>query len=224
MPLLTHHLNGPYAITDRHLLPNTTDLLHAVEQALRGGVRIIQYREKTPDPSQLLDTAKALVDLCHRHNALLIINDHLDLALRAGADGVHLGLEDASLEAAIAAGGPNFVVGATCHDRLDLALKAVALGAHYVAFGRFFPSSTKPDAPAANLGILTEARATLPVPVVAIGGINLDNAALALRAGADMVAVVQAVFGTPDTQAAAEAFCTLIHQHSIHRQVSREFT
>lgn len=211
MRLTPVHFRGPYAITDAALLPDQGDLLLAVEEALIGGVRVVQFRDKQP-PEQLTKVAAELVQLCHRFKALLLINDHLDLALEVGADGVHLGQEDKNLEEAVRRGGPEFIVGATCHDSLDLALRAVAQGAQYVAFGRFFSSSTKPGASPAPLDILSAARSRIPVPLVAIGGINLDNAAQVLSQGADMVAVVHALFGMPRVRVQAQAFCRLIRQ------------
>ena len=201
-------LQGLYAITDAKLTPDDTLLLQ-VEQALRGGAAIVQYRDKSSDAGKRLRQARELTALCHRFGVPLVINDDPQLALACGADGVHLGQSDTGLQRAREMLGNDAIIGITCHDSLTLAQQAQNDGADYVAFGAFFPSSTKPDAKPAPLSLLAEAKQKLPLPVVAIGGISIDNAPELITQGADMVAVVGELFAHKDTQARAQRFSAL---------------
>lgn len=206
-----------YAITDHQLMPGTR-LLDAVTQALEGGCRRIQYRDKTDDRQRRLSEAEALQNLCCQYRAQLIINDDLELALSCGAQGVHLGQSDASPALARERLGPDAIIGVTCHASLDLARAALDAGADYLAFGRFFPSQTKPDAPAAALTLLAQARIEFPEQsIVAIGGITLDNAPALLAAGADWLAVSHSLFSAPDIRAQARAFKERL-THRLERQ------
>jgi thiamine-phosphate pyrophosphorylase len=176
-------LRGLYAITDSRLLADGR-LLPYVEAALRGGARLLQYRDKSADESRRLREAEALRELCERHGATLIINDDAELAARLGVS-VHLGQTDGSLAAARALLGRQAIIGATCHGSLQLADQAVAEGADYMAFGRFFQSLTKPGASEASPELLEQARARFAnVPLVAIGGVSLDNAPELIGRGA----------------------------------------
>ena len=201
---------GLYAVTDAFLLPDEY-LIFAVEQALVGGARWIQYRDKSADAGRRLAQAQALNALCQRYTAPLIINDDVELTFQIGAAGVHLGQHDLTLATARARLGANAIIGVSCYDRLDLAVAAERAGADHVAFGAFFPSPTKPDEIRAPIELLREARAALNLPIVAIGGITADNAPLLLEAGADALAVVSALFAQSDIQAAARRFAALFH-------------
>lgn len=192
---------GLYAITDGP----RPDLLAAVEAALRGGVRVVQYRDKTTDAARRLSEARALVELCHRHVVPLIVNDDVELAAQSGADGVHLGEDDADLTQARARLGANAIVGVSCYDSLDRARDLAAAGADYLAFGAFFPSPSKHTTRRATPQLLRDA-AEFGKPRVAIGGITADNAPPLIDAGADFLAVISAVFGAPDIEAAARRF------------------
>jgi len=205
----TLELSGLYGITDTGLMPDTDTLLTFCDAAISGGLRILQYRDKSRDDARRFEQACALKSLCHRRGCLFLINDDVELALACGADGVHLGQKDGSLSAARQRLGAAAIIGQTCHDRLDLALKAEAEGASYVAFGAFFPSRTKPEARLAPLALLPKARAQLQVPIVAIGGLSVDNAGQVIAAGAQMTAVVHALFAADDIQAQAERFSRL---------------
>lgn len=191
-------LHGVYAITDPVLCPADL-LLGKVEAALRGGVRVLQYRDKPATPEQRLSRAFALKALCEQYGALLIINDDLELCLQVHAHGLHLGRSDGDIAAARKALGPKRVLGVTCHSDLAYALDAKKLGADYCAFGRLFDSNTKPDAPPCPLDVLVQARQR-GLCTVAIGGINVDNAGLVRRSGADMIAVIHGIFGQPDIE------------------------
>lgn len=201
---------GLYAITDAALLPDDR-LVTAVEQALLGGARLVQYRDKSSDGARRLTQARALNALCRHHDVPLIINDDVELAAQIGAAGVHIGKDDPAFATARARLGATALIGVSCYDCLALALDAERAGADYIAFGAFFPSPTKPAEIQAPLGLLREAKITLTVPIVAIGGITPDNAPSLLDAGADALAVVSAVFAQPDIQAAARRFAALFH-------------
>ena len=195
-------LHGLYAITDSHLTSGDR-LLERVRAALRGGARWIQYRDKSTDAPRRLAEARALAELCHERGAGLIVNDDVELAAASGADGAHVGREDADLESARARLGAQAVIGVSCYNRLELAEDAAARGADYVAFGSVFPSPTKPEAVQADLDLLREARARLALPICAIGGIDADNAAIVAATGVDMLAVISGVFGEEDPEIAA---------------------
>lgn len=204
---------GLYAITDNTLTPPAY-LLKAVEAALKGGAVLVQYRDKQGTSAERFQQASDLVALCRDFEVPLLINDDPELARRVGAAGVHLGQGDQPLGDARALLGADAIIGITCHDQLALARAATQGGADYLAFGRFYPSSTKPGASAASPAILGEAK-TLGLPVTAIGGITLDNAAPLIRAGADLLAVVGGLFGdqTTEIEARANAFARLFAQH-----------
>lgn len=181
-------------------------LVSAVALALAGGVRLVQYRAKpSPDPA----VARELLHLCLGHEAGLIINDDVQLAAAISAHGVHLGREDASLSHARRMLGERAIIGASCYNDLDRAARLVDSGADYLAFGSVFASPTKPDAVHCAPEILTRAR-EFGRPVVAIGGITLENAAQAIAAGADMVAVISGLFGADDLRARARSFQELL--------------
>lgn len=202
---MSRPLSGLYAITpDRPEAPER--LLASVDQAIRGGARVIQYRDKGTDWARLAATATALTALCRSQGVPLIINDNLELALAVGADGVHLGRDDADPRSARARLGPHALIGVSCYDRLDLAVAAQRNEASYLAFGSFFPSPTKPEAVRCTPGLLVQARRALHLPLVAIGGITPQNADSLIAAGADMVAVITGVFAAPDVAAAASSY------------------
>lgn len=202
-------LQGLYAITDGTLMPDTASMLFQVEQALRGGAKVIQYRDKSTDTLKRQSQSQALLDLCNQYSIPLLINDDVELAKKIGAQGVHLGQSDGIVSQAREYLGAGYIIGNTCHNSIALAQTACQQGADYVAFGAFFASSTKPDAKPAPLQLLTEARSKLPVPVVAIGGINMDNAGQVITAGADMVAVIHSLFASDDICTQAGCFDSL---------------
>lgn len=198
-------LRGLYAITDSRLASDST-VSQLVGQALAGGAKIIQYRDKTDDREKRSQEARSLLGICQTMKVPLIINDDVELALTIGADGVHLGKEDDDIASARRRLGPEAIIGVSCYNQFDKAISAEAAGADYIAFGRFHSSTTKPDAVAASPGLLIRARKELNIPVVAIGGITPDNGGPLIEAGADMLAVVHAVFGQPDIRSACENF------------------
>lgn len=217
MKTRSERLHGLYVITDHALSQQRKQaLVNMVEAAIRGGARIVQYRNKTSSAAERQREARALADLCKAREVLFLINDDVPLALAVDADGVHLGQSDASLSDARELLGEQRLIGVTCHDQIPLALAAQQAGADYVAFGRFFASVTKPEAPPASLAILQQARAQLSIPIAAIGGITPANATELLAYGADMLAVIHGVFGAADIAAAAGEYARLFTVQSRH--------
>lgn len=203
-------LHGLYAITDPALLSGAT-LLSGVEAALRGGVRLLQYRDKPASADERLTRARALRQLCDRFDAQLLINDDVELARTVGADGVHLGQQD-GIAARVREQWPDALIGVTCHDTLALALRAQEDGASYVAFGRMFPSHTKPQAPACPLSRLQDARAQIHLPICAIGGIDATTLPQLLPYAPDLFAVIHGLFAATDIEAAAQILIRQINQ------------
>jgi len=195
---------GLYAISDGP----RPDLLAAVEAALRGGAALLQYRDKTADSARRAFEARALRELCARHEVPFIVNDDVDLALAVGADGVHLGEDDGDIAAARARLGAEAIIGVSCYDSLARARQLAAAGADYLAFGAFFASPTKPNARRATPDLLRAAK-PLDLPLVAIGGITPDNAPALVEAGADFLAVISGVFVPADPEAAARRYAAM---------------
>ena len=194
-------LRGLYAIT-----PQIADdglFLSQIETALRAGLRLLQYRDKRRGFKAQVHLGQRLKALCHIYQATLIVNDSVDLALQIQADGVHLGATDESLHVARSQ-FPTGVIGASCYGDTESAHRAVAQGADYVAFGSMFASPTKPTAPRASIEVLS----FTACPVVAIGGITIDNVPDLIAAGADMVAVISDLFQAADIGARTRAYLT----------------
>jgi len=191
-------IKGLYAVTPDE--QNTEVLLVKVEAALRGGIHVLQYRNKRADHKLQTQQARAILPLCRQYQVPFIINDSIKLCLTLDADGVHLGADDGNLAEARARLGAGKILGASCYNRLDLALAAAEAGADYAAFGACFASGTKPNAVVAPLGLFKQARQLVDIPLVAIGGISLENAAQAIEAGADAIAVVGALFNAENSQ------------------------
>jgi len=198
---LRARLRGLYAVTPDD--DDTARLVRVVAAAIDGGASAIQYRHKHAAPPLRLEQAAALAEVC-RGRALFVVNDDPALAARVGADGVHVGEDDAAIAIARAATGPDMLIGVSCYDDIERARRAVTEGADYVAFGSFHPSAIKPAARRAGVAQLAAGRA-LGVPVVAIGGITAANAPPLFAAGASAVAVISAVFADPDPPAVARA-------------------
>jgi thiamine-phosphate pyrophosphorylase len=201
------NISGLYAVT-----PDEIDielLCQKVEAALLGGAALVQYRNKAADASLRLRQASALLALCRSFSVPLIINDHLDLCAQIGADGLHLGASDCDLGAARRLLGADKIIGASCYNQLDLALKAEAAGASYVAFGACFSSDTKPDAVSVPPNLFAEAKQKIKIPLVAIGGITLQNAPSVISAGADAIAVIAGLFEAIDVRKASQQYTQL---------------
>ncbi|MCM8624929.1 thiamine phosphate synthase [Accumulibacter sp.] len=198
-------LRGLYAIT-----PESRDdpwcMLGLVGEALRGGARFVQYRDKQSDALRRVGMARALLTLCRSAGARLLVNDDLQLALAIGADGVHLGANDGDLRAARQALPAGRLLGASCYADFPRARAAASAGVDYVAFGAVHPSPTKPLAVRADLALFARCRSELRIPACAIGGITLDNAPPIVAAGADLLAVISDLFGAPDVAARAASY------------------
>ncbi|MEO8158493.1 MAG: thiamine phosphate synthase [Betaproteobacteria bacterium] len=200
-------VSGLYAVTPD--LTDTGALVGKVDAALRGGARVIQYRSKSSAAPLCQAQAAEIARLCRDRSALFIVNDSVALARACGADGVHLGRDDTTVLAARAELGAGRLIGVSCYNDLGRARAAQSQGADYVAFGSFFPSATKPLASHAGMELLRVAASELALPIVAIGGINEDNAAGLIAGGADAIAVVSALFDSTDIEAQARRFARL---------------
>ncbi|MBB5215816.1 thiamine phosphate synthase [Parapusillimonas granuli] len=199
---------GLYGITPEW--DDTDRLLEGIGAAARGGMAALQWRRKTIAPGDRVAQARRVAELCRRLGLPCIINDDWRLAALVDADGVHLGKEDGSIVQARLALGPEKIIGCSCYDDPALAEKALQADVDYVAFGAVYPSTVKPQAVKATLDHIRQGRRLVeggparPRPaIVAIGGITADNAAPVILAGADSIAVISGLFGTPDIQAAA---------------------
>ncbi len=185
-----------YGITDDKLLDGR-DFCACVEEALKGGVTILQLREKNADRRSLIDRAKRVKEICVKYNVSLIINDDYKAAVEAGADGVHLGTEDESIETVRKNVGDGFIIGATAKT-VSQAAAAEAAGADYLGVGAVFSSPTKTNAVRITKEMFHDIRNSTSLPMVAIGGINADNLAGLRDLGADGFAFVSAIFGQGD--------------------------
>lgn len=204
-------MRGLYAITPPGLSRST--LLSRVQAALRGGAVWVQYRDKESDADERMQTARALCVLCREFGAQLLINDDLPLAIAVGADGVHLGITDGDLTEARRLLGRGRLLGASCYADFERARLAVSAGVDYVALGAVFPSPTKPRAAQAPLSLFARCRRELGVPICAIGGITVANAAQVLAAGADLLAVISDLFEAPDVEGRAAAYQQLFKEN-----------
>jgi thiamine-phosphate diphosphorylase len=197
-----------YAILDRSV-SRDRDLAGLLEAVLAGGGRLVQLREKTMSLADLLPVAQRLAGRCRESGALFIVNDRADLALAAGADGLHVGQDDLPAREARAPLRPDMILGVSTHDP-EQARRAVADGADYVAVGSIFPTTTKAGFQLVGPELIRRVRPDVPVPLVAIGGITADNASIALDAGADAVAVISALCAVPDPEHATRQFLARI--------------
>ena len=189
-----------YAVTDRAWVGKQT-LLEQIEDALKGGVTIVQLREKQLDKDRFVEEAIQVRDLCHKYNVPLIINDRVDVALKSGADGVHVGIEDAPVAEIRKCVSADFIIGATCKT-VEQAKLAEAAGADYMGVGAVFPSPTKANAVRISNEQLCEIVSSVSIPAVAIGGISYDNVCEMKGSSVSGVAVVSAIFGAEDIQKA----------------------
>lgn len=204
---MTSSLTGLYLVTPDW--DDTAQLLQVTEQALQGGVRLLQYRHKTAPAALQREQAVALQQLCRQYACPFVINDHLALCQELDTDGVHVGATDTGVAQARRMLGPDKIVGASCYGDLALALAAQTDGASYVAFGGFYPSRVKRYPVTTPVTILSEAAAQIHLPKVVIGGMTATNAAPLVQEGAQMVAAISSVYQAPDPQQAARQFAML---------------
>ena len=189
-----------YAVTDQAWVGKQT-LLEQIEAALKGGATIVQLREKKMDENSFVAEAIQVRDLCHKYNVPLIINDNVDVALKSGADGVHVGIEDAPVAEIRKCVPTDFIIGATCKT-VEQAKIAEAAGADYMGVGAVFPSPTKTNAVRITNEQLREIVSSVSIPAVAIGGIGYDNVLAIKGSSVSGVAVVSAIFGAEDIEKA----------------------
>ena len=187
-----------YAVTDRAWVGRQT-LPEQVEAALKGGATCVQLREKELDGTALLEEAKVLAALCRRYGVPLIINDNVEVALASGADGVHVGQDDLTVEQVRRLAGDRLIVGVSAHS-VEQALAAQAGGADYLGVGAVFATATKSDARVLPRETLAEICRAVDIPVVAIGGIGEDNLLQLAGTGVDGAALVSAIFSAPDIE------------------------
>ncbi len=191
---MSKNLHGLYAITDEVLTPKSS-VVAQVEKALRAGVDIVQFRDKSSLDSEVESICVELQELCTKHNATFIIDDRVELVAKIGADGLHIGKDDIPLNRAREIVGKNVIIGVSCYGEIKRAEDAQKGLADYVAFGSFFHSSTKPKSTVVDALILKEAKEILNIPICAIGGINSSNIDELLMHKPDMISVVSAIFG-----------------------------
>ena len=215
-------IHGVYAITPDE--PRTDSLTAKVGEVLAGGVRLLQYRNKLANQFLAREQAVILRKLTVDAGVLLIINDDIELALAVSADGVHLGRDDGRIDGGFAdinsirrrasqtsLRNRPFLVGISCYNEMDSAIAAAAAGADYIAFGSFFPSPTKPHAVRAELSLIRQAKREISLPVVAIGGITVENTPQLVAAGADAVAVISSLFDADNIRSRAQIFSSFFH-------------
>ncbi len=197
----TKRITGLYVIIDTQTLKGRSPVV-AAAQAIRGGAKVVQLRDKLLSRKELLPIARELRNLCAEHNVLFIINDYLDLALAADADGLHLGQDDLPLKVARRLLPMDRILGGST-TTVEQATQAQADGADYIAVGAMYPTPSKVMAQVVGLDRLREIRQAVTLPLVAIGGINKDNVTEVMTAGADSVAIISAILQAEDIEAAA---------------------
>jgi len=198
-------MNGLYLITDETLTPYEK-IEEYLTPALASSAKIVQFRDKNSNEKILLETSLKIKALCRKHGTLFIINDYVDLAKEIDADGVHIGRDDEEYEAARRVLGKKKIIGVTCYGDIFRAKELEHKGADYAAFGSFFASSTKPNAPVINIDVLKNAKKMLKIPICAIGGITAHNAPPLIEAGADMLAVISDVWKAENIAAQSAKF------------------
>ena len=200
----TGFISGLYGVTPE--TQNTNTLLAKVELLLNAGVNFFQYRNKFSDISRRRDQARTMSDLVRSRGGVFIVNDSIEVAKYAQADGVHLGRLDGDLATARKELSIKAFIGASCYNDVQLALDAKNKGADYVAFGSFFFSLTKPSAPRADLSVIKQCKSLIDLPVVGIGGITVTNAQILFEAGADSIAVSSGLFDADNIEDSVHGF------------------
>lgn len=202
-------LSGLYVITDKKLIVRD-NFIQTVEKSIKGGARIVQLREKETFYDEIILLAKELLKVTKKYDVPLIINDSPEIARETGADGVHLGGDDTSIDNARSLLGSEAIIGVSCYNQIERGLNAIKSGADYVAFGTPYNTPTKPDREPTSIEILNKAVNLINIPVFAIGGITKDNAKPILETGVDGIAVITSVFGSPDPETAARELANLL--------------
>lgn len=207
---MNYDLNGLYVITDQKLI-NRDKFVQSVERALAGGANIIQLREKGTEPEVIIYLGKEILKITKRYSVPLIINDSPEIACEIGADGVHLGQEDISVQEARKIIGKDKIIGVSCYGELQRGIDAENMGADYVAFGTPYNTPTKPGRRPTPFSTLIEAKSKIKnIPIFAIGGITKDNARDVLQTGVDGIAVITSIFGSGSPEDACREFTEVL--------------
>ena len=208
-----HIIKGLYAVT-----PEEKDLFalsSQVESCIKGGARLIQYRSKILSKTEQQIQARKIKKICDYYKVPLIINDDIELCRILDADGVHLGENDDSLVKARLVLGPSKIIGVSCYNSIDRVKIAVDKRATYIALGACFPTTTKPYAPKASLDLIALVVKNFKIPVVAIGGINLENIELLINEGVNCIAVINSLFKVNDIEGTARQFSSLLNREKL---------
>jgi len=200
-------IKGLYAITPDSADLNT--LIQKTKSAIEGGAFMVQYRSKIQDRDVKMQQCDAILRLCREYEIPCIVNDDVDMCRILEADGVHLGEKDDNIAEVRHILGEDAIIGSSCYDQLDRAKSAQKEGASYVAFGAMFPTSTKPNAPRATLALLKEAKREIQIPIVAIGGITVNNAHDVIKTGIDAIAVITSLYEAKSIKETAETFAKM---------------
>ena len=202
-------IKGLYVIT-----PDMTDLntlIHKTKLAIEGGAFMVQYRSKMQDRVVKMQQCAAILRLCREYDVPCIINDDVEMCHILEADGVHLGVNDDNIAEVRRILGEDAIIGSSCYDQLERAKQAQKEGASYVAFGAMFSTPTKPNAPRASLELLSEAKREIHIPIVAIGGITVNNAHDVIETGIDAIAVITSLYEAKSIKETAETFLKMFH-------------
>jgi thiamine-phosphate pyrophosphorylase len=208
-------IKGLYAVTPEE--KNLCVLIPQIEACIKGGVRLIQYRSKTLSKIVQNKQAREIKMVCDYHKVPLIINDDIELCRILDADGVHLGENDDSLEKARLVLGPSKIIGVSCYNSIDRVKEAADKGATYIALGACFPTITKPNAPTASLDLIALVLKEFKIPVVAIGGINLENIEILINAGVNCFALINGLFKAKDIEGTAKQFLSLTKKRNYDK-------
>ena len=200
-------IKGLYAITPDSADLNT--LIQKTKSAIEGGAFMVQYRSKIQDRDVKMHQIAAILRLCREYEIPCIVNDDVEMCRVLEADGVHLGEKDDNIAEVRHILGEDAIIGSSCYDQLDRAKSAQKEGASYVAFGAMFPTSTKPNAPRATLALLKEAKREIQIPIVAIGGITVNNAHDVIKTGIDAIAVITSLYEAKSIKETAETFAKM---------------
>ena len=202
-------IKGLYAITPDSADLNT--LIQKTQLAIEGGAFMVQYRSKIHDRDVKMQQCAAILRICREYDIPCIVNDDVEMCRVLEADGVHLGENDDNIAEVRHILGEDAIIGSSCYDQLDRAKQAQKEGASYVAFGAMFPTPTKPNAPRATLELLREAKSEIQIPIVAIGGITMNNAHDVIETGIDAIAVITSLYESNSIKETAETFSQMFH-------------
>jgi thiamine-phosphate pyrophosphorylase len=200
-------IKGLYAITPDSADLNT--LIQKTQLAIEGGAFMVQYRSKINDRDVKMQQCAAILRICREYDIPCIVNDDVEMCRVLKADGVHLGENDDNIAEVRYILGEDAIIGSSCYDQLNRAKQAQKEGASYVAFGAVFPTPTKPNAPRATLELLREAKSEIQIPIVAIGGITVNNAHDVIKTGIDAIAVITSLYEAKTIKETAETFAKM---------------